>query len=307
MSALRRISVEGKMYDFPAEMSNEEIKVVLDKKFGSKPTAPPPAPEATPEAVEPVGGKPTGVAAELEVPIDTNPPQEVGEPPPPTGLEPAPVVKEAQHPEESQIASDEGSRKNSQGKHISYLDSVIDKKTGKGHPTGGIGHLLSKKEIDLYPEGSVIPQSVVDKWFEEDVKEAELDVQVLLPDAPEDVKNILTNMAFQLGREGLRKFKKTIKLLKDGDYQEASKEMLDSAWFKSQTPNRAKRLAKRMEAFGKEHLAERGRSSNELMKDLAKIDNQRNMLKLFSDNPDLTFNEMKEGGVFDETIEQELF
>jgi len=289
------VEVNGEELEFPSEMSDEDVSAVIHKEFGSKPTSPPPGAEATPEVAMPTP------------PPDT-PPQEVSEPaPPPTGLEPTPVVGEVQHPEIEQIASDEGSKKNSEGKHISYLDSVIDKKTGKGHLTGGIGHLLSETERDLYPEGSVIPQSVVDKWFEEDVKEAQLDVEVLLPDAPEDVKNILTNMAFQLGREGLRNFKKTIKLLKDGDYLEASKEMLDSTWFKSQTPNRAKRLAKRMEAFGKEHLAKRVRSSDELMKDLKKIDDQRNMLKLFSDNPDLTFNEMKEGGVFDETIEQRLF
>ena len=301
MSALRRISVEGKMYDFPSEMSNDEIKVVLDKKFGSnEPASPPPAPEAAPEVVEPVEGKPTGVAAELEVPIDTNTPQEVGEPtPPPTGLEPAPVVKEAQHPELEQIASDEGSRKNSQGEHISYKDSL-------GKLTGGQGHLLTDTEKVLYPEGKTIPQSVSDKWFKEDIAEAKADIEILLPDGPEEVKNILTNMVFQLGRTKLSGFKKTFTLLKDGDYLAASKEMLDSDWAK-QTPNRAKRLAKRMEAFGKKHLEETGRSSEALFKDLAKIDNQRNMLKLFSDNPDLTFNEMKEGGVFDETIEMELF
>lgn len=52
----------------------------------------------------------------------------------------------------------------------------------------------------------------------------------------------LIDMNFQLGFYGLSKFKKMLKALEIGDFEEASKQCLDSAYAK-QTPNRAKRIA----------------------------------------------------------------
>lgn len=60
-------------------------------------------------------------------------------------------------------------------------------------------------------------------------------------DAPFQVQDVLVNMCFQLGINGLLAFKKTLKLLEEKKYSEASKEMLNSNWAK-QTPNRAKEL-----------------------------------------------------------------
>ena len=60
--------------------------------------------------------------------------------------------------------------------------------------------------------------------------------------SPEDVKDVVTNMCYQLGVSGFSKFKKTIYLLETEQYHEASIEMLDSLWAK-QTPNRAKELS----------------------------------------------------------------
>lgn len=59
-------------------------------------------------------------------------------------------------------------------------------------------------------------------------------------------QNVLINMAFQLGITRLRKFKKLRKAIANYDYDEASKEMLDSKWAKLQTPERANRLAEEM-------------------------------------------------------------
>jgi lysozyme len=56
---------------------------------------------------------------------------------------------------------------------------------------------------------------------------------------------VLINMAFQLGIGGLLEFKRTLGSIDDGQYSEASMEMLDSLWAQ-QTPERAKRLAKQM-------------------------------------------------------------
>jgi lysozyme len=63
-------------------------------------------------------------------------------------------------------------------------------------------------------------------------------------DAPR--RDVLTNMAYQLGVSGVLKFKGALAAIKHSKYELAAKEMLDSVWAR-QTPNRAKRLAKQME------------------------------------------------------------
>jgi len=60
--------------------------------------------------------------------------------------------------------------------------------------------------------------------------------------------DILNNMAYQLGVNGLGKFKKMFNALYDKDYFVAAMEMRDSKWY-NQTPNRAERLAQRMEGI----------------------------------------------------------
>jgi|TARA_Y100000310_G_C20439700_1_gene695475 lysozyme len=64
-------------------------------------------------------------------------------------------------------------------------------------------------------------------------------------DAPEEVRSVLLNMAYQLGTTGLLKFKKSLRYLEGGQYNTAAKEMLDSRWFQ-QTPERAQRLSDRI-------------------------------------------------------------
>ena len=57
-----------------------------------------------------------------------------------------------------------------------------------------------------------------------------------------EVRNVMLNMAYQLGFAGFCKFKKTIAYLEEAEWEKASEEMLDSRWAK-QTPNRAKELS----------------------------------------------------------------
>jgi lysozyme len=59
---------------------------------------------------------------------------------------------------------------------------------------------------------------------------------------------ICLNMCYQLGFAGFRKFKKTIQYLERWQYEQASYEMLDSAWA-TQTPNRARRLSRALRAL----------------------------------------------------------
>jgi lysozyme len=60
--------------------------------------------------------------------------------------------------------------------------------------------------------------------------------------SPIEVRNVMLNMAYQLGYSGFCKFKKTLSYLEAADWENASKEMLDSRWAK-QTPNRANELS----------------------------------------------------------------
>ena len=62
-------------------------------------------------------------------------------------------------------------------------------------------------------------------------------------DKPQNVKEVLVNMIYQIGFSGVRKFKKTIQYIKDDNFLLASEEMLDSKWAKSDSPNRAKELS----------------------------------------------------------------
>ena len=62
---------------------------------------------------------------------------------------------------------------------------------------------------------------------------------------PQEIKNVILEMCYQLGVNGFSKFKKTILYLENKEYRMASKEMLDSKWAR-QTPNRANRLSDRV-------------------------------------------------------------
>ena len=67
-------------------------------------------------------------------------------------------------------------------------------------------------------------------------------------ESPVEVRNVMLNMAYQLGFAGFCKFKKTIAYLEEAEWEKASEEMLDSRWAK-QTPNRAKELSEKIKSL----------------------------------------------------------
>jgi len=141
-----------------------------------------------------------------------------------------------------QLKQDEGTRTNSKGEHISYKDSL-------GYLTGGHGHLMTEEEKKMYPEGTPIPQDVIDKWFEQDKKAALEDVKAVFGSVENpEAEQILTNMAFNLGRSNLNEFKRLKKAIKDKDYKLAAQSMRESLWAK-QVGSRADRLIARMESL----------------------------------------------------------
>ena len=125
-----------------------------------------------------------------------------------------------------------------------YLDS-------EDRPTAGVGHLLTARENRIYAVGDIVPLSVRSEWYFKDLNEAADDADAYLGRMsgrarPGEVVAIVYHMAFQLGRGTLFDFKETGKAIDACDYQTASEEMLDSKWYRKDSPERAMRLSERM-------------------------------------------------------------
>ena len=109
-----------------------------------------------------------------------------------------------------------------------------------GIPTIGYGTKLPLTE----EEAEMLLQHRLDK------KILELsDKEPFYLELPQKAQEVIANMAYQMGVNGVLKFKKMWKALKNGDFQKAADEMLDSRWAK-QTPNRARELAEIMRSLG---------------------------------------------------------
>lgn len=131
------------------------------------------------------------------------------------------------------------------GRFYPYKDS-------RGYMTVGYGHKILPTEN--YSKG--ITEQEAKKMLSSDAKVAWYDAIELLreynisltDEQREVVMEILPNMTFQLGKKGVRDFKKMWVALRANDFKTASKEMLDSAWNK-QTPSRAQKLAGKMKVI----------------------------------------------------------
>jgi len=103
-----------------------------------------------------------------------------------------------------------------------------------GIPTIGIGTKLPLSE----DEAELLARHRLSKKIDE-----LLNAKPIINRLPLEKQSVLFNMAYQLGTNGLLKFRKMWLALENGfDYETAADEMLDSKWF-SQTPNRAKKLS----------------------------------------------------------------
>ena len=128
-----------------------------------------------------------------------------------------------------QLIRDEGSVSHA------YEDSL-------GFTTIGVGRLIDARR------GGGLSDSEIGYLLSNDIEEKTAQVLAALPWASklsETRRAVLINMAFQLGINGLLKFKRALGSIEDGQYSEAAMEMLDSLWAQ-QTPERAKRLSKQM-------------------------------------------------------------
>ena len=119
-----------------------------------------------------------------------------------------------------------------------------------GYPTFGIGHLVLEGEPEHgLSVGTAVTEERVDACFEKDVEYVLNDCKILHEDFdnyPEEVKQIIANMMFNMGRTRLTKFRKHNAALQEGDWKTAAIEGRDSRWYR-QVTNRAERLMKRLE------------------------------------------------------------
>ena len=119
-----------------------------------------------------------------------------------------------------------------------------------GYATFGIGHLV----LDSDPEngqdvGTPVSEERVIECFAKDVETVVADCKILhegWDDYPQEVKQVVANMMFNMGRTRLSKFKNHNKALIAGDWKQAAVEGRDSQWHR-QVTNRAERLMVRLE------------------------------------------------------------
>ena len=135
--------------------------------------------------------------------------------------------------------------KESVKKHEGYRNKVYLDTLGKR--TVGVGHLCVE---DFWEDDKEYEEKFLMTILEHDLQTAIKGAKELMEehgcaDIDEQAEEILIEMVFQLGKNGVSKFKNMWKALAEKNYIGASYEMLDSRWAK-QTPNRAKAMAKTM-------------------------------------------------------------
>lgn len=110
-----------------------------------------------------------------------------------------------------------------------YLDS-------EHLPTFGIGHLVVETDPEhTWPVGTPVTDERILNAFHTDCNEAVNDATCVFDDLlshPDNVVRVLVNMAFNLGRTRLSKFKNMVAAVNAKDYEKAAEEMIDSKWYR---------------------------------------------------------------------------
>ena len=106
----------------------------------------------------------------------------------------------------------------------------------KGIPTIGYGTKLPITEA----EAELLLKHRLDE------KLAGLQNNETYQNLPDDAKEIIANMGYQMGVAGVLGFPAMWRALAAGDFEEAAMEMLDSKWAREDSPARAEELADRM-------------------------------------------------------------
>ncbi|EOL8788487.1 TPA: glycoside hydrolase family protein [Klebsiella pneumoniae] len=115
------------------------------------------------------------------------------------------------------------------GKFFPYSDSL-------GFSTIGYGHLIKSGENFSTGLSPIDAETLLDK----DIAVARTGLSTLrLGTLPADIEDYLIIMIFQLGVNGVSKFRKLLAAAKAGDRDGMRRESVDSLWYR-QTPNRVR-------------------------------------------------------------------
>ena len=119
-----------------------------------------------------------------------------------------------------------------------YLDS-------ENLPTFGIGHLVTEDDMEhSWPVGTPVTDERILDVFHKDCDVAYTDACALVLNfagQAVDAQRVLVNMAFNLGRNRLSKFKNMLRYVNEGNYVMAANEMVNSKWY-GQVGRRSKEL-----------------------------------------------------------------
>jgi len=124
-----------------------------------------------------------------------------------------------------------------------YKDSL-------GYDTIGVGHLLDKRKggkslrETLGINKPTITKQESDYLLINDINDTSKDLYSKFPwltKHPVNIQSDLTNMAFNLGVNGLAKFKNSLKSIRQFDYKKAATNLQDSLWYRQVGP-RAQRI-----------------------------------------------------------------
>jgi lysozyme len=114
--------------------------------------------------------------------------------------------------------------------------AIIEKHLDKLKLTFGYGFTFIEEDES---------RAVIGLKLKKVIKELER-IEPFVNELPLEVQEILVEMSYQLGVYGVLGFTDMWRALRKKDYIAASIAMLDSVWAKIQTPQRAKKLAKKM-------------------------------------------------------------
>ena len=116
-----------------------------------------------------------------------------------------------------------------------YKDSLGKRTVGWGHLCRSDENWQDDEEYDI---------EMLEQYFKQDFSVALAGAESLIGNVeiPQEGKEVIIEMVFQLGKMGVSKFSKMWKAIDKQDYEEAANQMLDSRWHK-QTKSRAESLA----------------------------------------------------------------
>ena len=113
----------------------------------------------------------------------------------------------------------------------------------EGYPTIAIGKKIGRKGDPLECYNFSVSKSIAMQWVDEELYQLDRKVGHNFPwfdELDQPRADIILSMCYQIGFSGFSKFNKFIAYMEKSEFEQASKEMLDSRWAK-QTSKRALR------------------------------------------------------------------